>query len=148
MIEIDFKKINTKILRSLPHRKWDEVKSYDHLYILSSGKKHDSGYSLINVIGAEWRDKKLFAEIAATCDDIGWSFPTKHPYDRIEAGVHRMMIRTDCLYPSGIIRMWASGEHYFNGKFEVGINTSSTDITLKIVPKGDGVNKVTGERII
>ena len=140
-------KISRKELLALPCRKWNDIKIYDYLYIISSGRKYGSGYSLMSVIGVSYIDNIPQAEIAAVCDDICWSFPVKHPYDKINKQYHSNMIRTDCLYPSGIIRMWASGEHYFSGKFEVGVNVSSTEIILKIVPRGDGINKINGEQI-
>ncbi len=130
-------------LLKLPSRDWQKVSTYDHLYIVPTGKKHDSGYSLIAIIGVLCRDKDgERGEIAAHCDDINWSFPLKHPYDR--EGKHSNMLRTDCLFPSGIFRIWASGEHYFTGKFKVGCSLSSTDVELVVYPVGDGRNKMTG----
>lgn len=144
---IDLKNIKRKDLLVLPHRKWDEVKDYDFLLLTANGEKHDSGYAMIAIIGCIYTDKNIDAEIAATCDDIVWTMPVKHPYGKIETGKNRMIMRTDCLFPSGIMRIWGSGEHYFKGKFRVGANLSSTDVELIVVSRGDGVNKVTGEVI-
>mgnify|MGYP001617173794 CR=1 FL=1 len=144
---INLKKLKRKDLLSLPHRHWNEESTYDFLLLTANGSKHDSGYSLIAIIGCRYLDKDITAEIAATCDDVCWSMPTKHPYDQIERGKHKMIMRSDCLYPSGIMRIWGSGEHYFSGKFKVGVSLSSTEVELIVVPKGDGVNKVTGEKI-
>jgi hypothetical protein len=135
-------------LLKLPARAWGEITVYDHLFIVPTRKKHDSGYSLIAIVGVMQDDKGVQrAEIAAHCDDINWSFPIKHPYDRIREGEHHCVLRTDCLYPSGIFRMWASGEHYFQGRFRVGRSLSSTDVALVIYPRGTGRNTATGEVI-
>jgi hypothetical protein len=123
-------KITRAKLLALPfHKTWSEVKVYNSLYIVPTGKKHDSGYGLIAIIGVLDQDPRL-AEIAAYCDDICWCFPLKHPYDR--DGRHVNVIRTDCLWPSQIIRIWASGEHYFRGRFRVGVSLSSTEVELVI----------------
>lgn len=135
------KQIKRADLLKLPIRKWDESKVYDALYIVPTGKKHDSGYSLIAIVGV-LQDKQQMAEIAAYCDDICWSFPLRHPYDH--AGKHSHVLRIDCLYPSGIFRVWGSGENYFKGRFRVGASLSSTDVDLVVYPRGDGRNKVTG----
>ena len=111
----DIKRID---LLKLPHRKWDEPKIYDNLLIISSGKIHSSSkYKLMNIIGCNLTNinKMVEAEIAATCDDIGWIFPNSK----------NKMLRTDCLHPSNIIHMWGN-----KIKFEVGINVSSTDIMI------------------
>lgn len=138
----DKRSITKKFLFSLPVRKWDKEKLYDSLFIVPANKMHDSGYRLQIIVGVLEKD----AEIAAYCDDICWSFPKTHPYDRIEKDYHHMILRTDC-FPRGIFRMWASGEHYFKGKFRVGCSLSSTNVTLEVHPFGKGVNKVTGEII-
>lgn len=126
-----------KELLALPVRKWNQETVYDSLYILSSGKKHDSGYSLLAIIGLLYEEKRTLAEIAAFCDDLCWSFPMKHPYDRVERDLHSMPLRFDCLWPSGILRAWASSEHYFRGRFKVGISVSSTEVTLVLEPAGE-----------
>lgn len=138
--------ITRKALLALPHRKWDAVSVYDSLYIVPTRKKHDSGYMMIAVIGANTdADKKhLVGEIAAWCDDINWCFPVAHPYDQIRPGVHTSVLRTDMLFPSGIVHMWASGEHYFKGRFKVGRSLSSTEIELLVWPRGEGRNTATG----
>lgn len=145
---IDLKKIKRKDLITLPHRKWDETKDYDFLLLTANGQKHDSGYALIAIIGCNHSSEGVDAEIAATCDDICWTMPVKHPYGMIEPNKNRMIMRTDCLFPSGILRIWGSGEQYFKGKFKVGASLSSTDVELIVVPVGDGINKMTGEKIV
>lgn len=137
------KVISRKALLALPIRKWDQVSEYDSLYIVPTGKKHDSGYSIMAIVGRVG-DK---AHIAAHCDDIGWTMPKEHPYGSILPHRNKMIMRTDCLFPSGIIHMWASGEHYFKGRFRVGASLSSTDVELFIEPTGQR-NQMTGETVI
>lgn len=121
-------------LLALPHRGWNLSSNYDSILLVPTGEKHDSGFGILAIAGI--REGKP-VEIAATCDDICWSFPKEHPYDRMTPGLHRMVMRTDCLWPSRIIHVWASGEHYFRGRFRVGASLSSTDVTLFVEPLGD-----------
>lgn len=123
MKKIEIQDIKKKELLSLPRRTWDIETEYDFVFIVPTGKKHDSGCSLIAIVGYNIETKS--AEIAAICDDICWRFPIGHPYEN-----RGPWIRTDVYYPSNIIRMWISEEHYFKCKFKVGINVSSTDISL------------------
>lgn len=134
-------KVTRKVLLALPVRQWDTNSVYDSLFLVPTGNKHDSGFSVIAIVGVI--NKK--AEIAAYCDDVCWTFPKEHPHGRMEAGKNRMILRTDCYWPSGIMRMWGSGEHYFKGLFRVGMALSSTDVELFVAPVGDGKNKATGE---
>ena len=99
-------------LRKLPHRDWAEAGQYDSLYIINSGKRHESGYSLIYIVGRN--DDKM--EIAAACDDIVWDLKGSNQWD----------IRTDMVYPSGIIHFWSN-----KFDFMVGPSLSSTDIYLR-----------------
>lgn len=140
--------IKRKALLALPHRKWDEESVYDFLWLVPTGKKHDSGYGLIAIVGHRWRgDEEPFREIAAVCDDVCWTMPKRHPYGQGNFGDRRdnnvSILRMDCEYPSGIIRAWASGEHYFRGKFKVGASLSSTDVTLFVEPTGEPRGKAT-----
>jgi len=129
--------IARKDLLALPHRDWNKTTEYDSLYLVPTGKKHDSGYSIIAIIGC---NKNIPIEIAATCDDICWGFPANHPYYNAfleTRGYRAHIMRTDCEFPSGILRIWASGEHYFKGRFRVHASLSSTDVELfieKILP--------------
>ncbi len=107
-------KLKITELRKLPHRKWDEIKSYRSLLLINSGRKHDSGYALMYIIGIGDDGKPL--EIAAFCDDISWIIKNTEDY---------RYLRTDCFYPSGILRFWSN-----NFKFEVGESLSSVDIKL------------------
>ncbi len=121
-------------LLALPHREWNTSSDYDSLLLVPTKEKHESGFTLIAIVGVV---KGKPVEIAATCDDIGWSFPTSHPYDYMTPGLHRMVMRTDCLWPSGIMHVWASGEHYFRGRFSVGASLSSVNVNLFVEPVGD-----------
>ena len=60
--------LKVKELRKLPFRKWNKVKEYTDIYIIASGKKHDSGWALMYIIGKNGDEM----EIAAACDDIVW----------------------------------------------------------------------------
>lgn len=95
---------------SLPERKWDLVTQYDSILIVSTGKKHDSGWHLMAIIGCK---KQKPIEIAAYCDDINWLIKTNR-------------MRTDMPYKSRLTHIW--GNRLI---FEVGISLSSTDITVK-----------------
>lgn len=145
MKPILIKNLKRKDLLSLPVRNWQEEKIYEFLLLTSTGQKHDSGYSLMAIIGVNYGNLKDYweAEIAAYCDDINWKFPKEHPYYKHNSSP----MRTDCMWPSRIIRVWGSGEHYFTGKFKVGVSLSSTEVTLIVKPVGDGINQMTGEKI-
>lgn len=114
-------KLKIKELRKLPHRKWGEVKRYRSILLINSGRKHDSGFALIYIIGIEDDEPK---EIAASCDDINWLI--KQQADFYLCGE----MRTDMYYPSGIIRMWSN-----EFDFEVGVSVSS--VKLKLVKRID-----------
>lgn len=134
--------ITRKALLALPQRKWDLVSEYNSLLIVPTNRKHDSGYGLIAIVGRQGDE----AEIAAVCDDICWTMPQQHPYgSALRPGRNSNILRTDCLWPSRVLHMWASGEHYFRGRFRVYHNVSSTEVELFLEPTG--VNKVTGETV-
>ena len=100
-------------LKKLPFKDWKKTKRYDSILIIRSGKKHDSGWALIYIIGCENGDP---VEIAASCDDIGWD---------VSAITNEYDLRSDMYYPSGVLRFWSN--HY---DFEIGRALSSTTITL------------------
>ena len=99
-------------LMSLPVRKWnDKSTTYDSLMVLSDGKKHDSGWGLIVIVGCIDNSP---VEIAVNCaDDICWNF--------------KQQPRMDCALPSRAMHFWC-GE---KGKYRVGIALSSTNIWLE-----------------
>lgn len=100
-------------LKKLPFKKWDKEKIYKSIVVVPSGKKHDSGWALMYVIGLDGEKKPI--EIAAACDDICWNIPTGTSYD----------FRNDMFYPSGAIHFWSN-----KYSFKVGASLSSTDIYL------------------
>jgi hypothetical protein len=100
-------------LKKLPVRDWKERKTYKSLVVIPSGKKHDSGWALMYVIGLD--GKKNPIEIAAVCDDICWKIPSATDYN----------FRNDMFYPSGAIHFW-SNEH----SFVVAESLSTTDVFL------------------
>jgi hypothetical protein len=106
--------LKKKELLKLPQRKWDEIKRYHSILLVPTGRKHDSGWMLIALVGMNNNDEP--EEIAAFCDDVCWvNLPDKE-----------WEIRTDCFYPSGIMRVWGN-----KGKFEVGLSLSSTSVTFR-----------------
>lgn len=108
-------KENMKIqqLRNLPFRKWDEVKTYKSIVVIPSGKKHESGWALMYIIGLDSERKPI--EIAAACDDICWIIPSKTDFN----------FRNDMFYPSGAIHFWGRWH-----SFKVGASLSSTTVSL------------------
>jgi hypothetical protein len=98
-------------LRKLPFREWNKATTYSSLLVISSGKRHSSGYSIMYIVGLNENFKPI--EIAAACDDICW---------KMNGG----SFRNDMHYPSGIMHYW-SREY----TFEVGISISTTDISLQ-----------------
>lgn len=112
-----------KDLLELPVRDWNEKGShYSSLLIVPTRKKHDSGWTVIAIVGVD--DKFLPVEIAAYCDDIYWCIAKDALVVEYE-GTFDGFVRTDCTYPSGIIHVWKNGI-----EFEVGASLSSTDVTM------------------
>ena len=107
-----------KDLMGLPDRDWqDDSRIYDSLLLLSTRKKHDSGWAIMAIIGVK---DGAPIEIACQCaDDIDWKLPSM-PHTYIG------QMRTDCCLKSGAIHFW-----FNKGKFRVGTALSSTDIYLE-----------------
>lgn len=136
MKQMSAKNIKRKELLALPYRpSWKIPTYYDFIWLYPFNKKHESGYSLIAIVGYDI--EKQSAEIAAVCDDIVWKLEP-HPYNKYEQNC-MVGLRMDMEYPSNVIRAWGSSEHYFKCYFEVGINVSSTDVTMKVKKFGGGV---------
>ena len=109
-----------KELISLPVRKWDVESEYDSVLLLSTGKKHDSGWAIMIIIGVV---SFVPTEIAVhCCDDIEWKMPDMKRYG---SGLSIGQLRMDCAYKSGALHAWSE-----NVKFKVGIALSSTTIEL------------------
>lgn len=111
--------LKLKELRSLPIRAWDKTTTYRSLLVIPTGKKHESGYAIMAIIGVD--EKGVPIEIAADCDDICWKIYEATSYD----------FRTDMLYPQNAIHFWSA-----KYDFRVGSSLSSTDVFL--TPRVDG----------
>lgn len=118
-MEKEKEKFNKKELLKLPQREWDTESVYDSILLVPAGTKHDSGYMHIAIVGI--REGKP-VEIAAYPDDISWVTPSSM---RPGLSFPLAHMRTDCYYPSGIIRF-----HSTECDFQVSESLSSVDITL------------------
>lgn len=107
-----------KPLLELPVRNWQTPSTYRGLLIVPTGKKHDSGWHLIAIVGLGDDAEPL--EIAAYCDDIGIKVEGVTELPEWPLG----QFRIDMTYPSGIARWW-------NAEFTVGVSLSSTEIIIK-----------------
>jgi hypothetical protein len=110
-------------LLALPHRKWDnESPRYDSLLIFSTGKKHDSGWAMMAIVGVR---KQQPVEICTCCsDDIEWKMPAARLFGfakEFTIGQYR----SDCAIKSGALHVWTDA-----GEFKVGASLGSTDIEL------------------
>ena len=106
-----------KELLKLPVRDWDKITTYNAILVVPSGKKHDSGYMWMCIIGVD--EKQNPVEIAACCDDIQWIIPEATEHD----------FRNDMYFPSGIIQF-----HSYKYNFKVKASLSTTEIELVIKP--------------
>lgn len=107
------------VLVGLPSRAWDASSTYDSLLIVPTGKRHDSKFHLIAIVGCV--DNRP-VEIAACCDDIEVRVPELLP---LLADKYVMdMFRCDMSYPAGIAHWWGAS-------FEVGVSLSSTEVTIR-----------------
>lgn len=120
-----------KELLSLPSRAWDKHSIYDSVLIMSTRKKHESGWAAMAIIGV---NKGAPIEIATQCsDDIEWKAPIpiivgKNSGREFTIGQFRM----DCLFKSSALHAWG---HEI--KFKVGNSLSSIDIEIiRIKPEG------------
>ena len=111
-----------KELLALPYREWNQPAEYDTVLILSTGKKHKSGWAAVAIIGVK---AGIPVEIASACsDDIEWKLPSPVSYSSFSIGQMRM----DCAVKSGAMQAWQRGV-----KFRVGIALSSIDI--EVIPQ-------------
>jgi hypothetical protein len=111
-------------LLALPLREWDTEGAYDSLLLLSTRRKHDSGWAMMAVIGVRG-DQPV--EIATACsDDIEWKMPAPTLYGGGQYSIGQM--RMDCAMRSGALHAWAD-----RTKFHVGCALSSVTITAKTV---------------
>ena len=108
-------KITRKSLLQLPKRNYNIKSTYDSIIIVNSRKKHDSGYSIMYIVGCI--DNEPIEIIGNYCDSIDWQF------NSLKVGV-------DMLYPSGLVRFFG-----INCKLEVGFSVSTTYI--KLIKEGE-----------
>ncbi len=102
---------------ALPVRDWDKRTKYDSLLIVSTRKKHDSGWAMMAIIGV---CDNAPQEIAVSCcDDIEWKLPAMR-FDGLIG-----QFRTDCAIKSGAIHAWQRDSYFI-----VGEALSSTTIEL------------------
>jgi len=116
-MKIDSKTKKRELLKNTPQRKWDMVSVYKSILIVPANTKHDSGYMQIAIVGIKENGD---AEICAYPDDINWDF------SNLEQKYPCAGMRTDCYYPSGILRFWGN-----EIEFEVGNALSSTNIIVR-----------------
>ena len=114
-------KIIRKTLLTSPVRDWaDTSPHYDCLYLVPTGKKHESGYMSLALVGAslDAQGSGMDFQVAAYCDDVNWHIPPKSHH-------YRANLRMDCEYPSGIVRAHLGDQR---GGFRVGRSLSSTSV--------------------
>lgn len=81
--------MNRKELLAVPKRKWDEALVATSVYVIPSGRKHESGYAQMDFVAVTEDGEKV--GFGGVCDDVAFE------------GNHFKM---DCLHPSRIIRIW------------------------------------------
>lgn len=108
-----------KELLALPKRKWGLESEYRSVLLVNTRCKHDSGYNCFAVIGC--KDGYTPTEIAGYMDDL-WIYETFMNNLHIDASMR------------GVFRL-----HSLNrgrNMFKVGVNTSSTELTVGSEIKG------------
>lgn len=119
-MKIEPTKLNKLSIKTLPQRE-DKVSTYESIFLVPSGLKHDSGYMMIAIVGVMDSGDM---EVCAYPDDIGWDFR------ELEQKYGCTGMRTDCYYPNGVLRFWGN-----DVRFIVGEAFSSTDIIVKKITK-------------
>lgn len=109
----DLNKWTRKELLSLPKREWCTKSIYDSVLLLSTRKRHDSGWAMMFVIGVNNGEPVEIA--SSSSDDVGWVLGSGQ-------------IRMDCPLVSGAIQVWSR-----YGRFQVGEALSS--ITIELIPE-------------
>jgi hypothetical protein len=108
-------------LLKLPTRAWDAESDYDSLLLLSTRRKHDSGWAIMAIVGV--RDGQPVEIACACCDDIEWRLP---PMMTVGGGTYSIgQMRMDCAMRSGALHAWAR-----KAKFRVGAALSSVKVEL------------------
>ena len=108
-----------KELMALPHRKWDKESIYDSVIVISTRRKHDSGWAVMSIIGIV--GGKPQEQAVARCDHIEWKLPSMVTFGDDQFTMGQM--NTDCALRSGGVHFWAR-----KMRFKVGIALSSTTI--------------------
>jgi len=111
------RKIKKVDFLNLPRRSWDKVSTYGSICVINSGRKHDSGYSLMYIIGMNGH---VPIEIAAACDDIQWVIPERCDY----------YFRTDMFYPCGVM-------HFHSNKYIFQVHRSLSTTEIHLIPNED-----------
>lgn len=108
-------------LAALPNREWGEPSTYDSVLILSTRRKHSSGWACMYVIGVRGGQP---VEIAADgCDDIEWKLPEMESIANGQVTIGQM--RMDCAFRSGAVHFWRDKR-----RFKVGLALSSVCIEV------------------
>lgn len=81
--------MNRKELLAVPKRKWDEELAAKCVYVIPSGRKHESGYAQMDFVAITEDGEKV--GFGGVCDAV-----------EFQGNGFRM----DCLHPSRIIRIW------------------------------------------
>lgn len=81
--------MNRKELLAVPKRKWDEELMAKYVYVIPSGRKHESGYAQMDFVAITVDGKKV--GFGGVCNSVEFQ---------------GNWFRMDCLHPSRIIRIW------------------------------------------
>lgn len=87
-------KYTKKELLAVPKRKWSDILcDVSGVYVIPSGRKHDSGFACMDFVAEFKNNKKPMVRFGGCCDDVSFN------------GTH---FRMDCLHPQRIIHIWNS----------------------------------------
>lgn len=104
--------LTRKQLLSLPQKDWKEIRDYGAIIVVPTGRKHDSGYALMALVGCNERYEPI--EIAGYCDDIQWL-----------TQITTYGFRCDMFYKNSCLRF-----HSNEFNFRIGMSLSSTEVTM------------------
>lgn len=114
-----WKDCTKKELLALPKRNWGEISTYDSVLLVSTRRKHDSGYNYFAVVGVD--EKGTPVEIAAFMDDFRY-INYFSPADCVPPALG---FAFDCSM-AGVFRLHSN---YYN--ICVGCETSTTFLTFR-----------------
>lgn len=112
-----------KELMALPVSEWDKYSDYDSVLLLSTRRKHESGWAKMAIIGV--RDDRPIEIAVSCCDDIEWKFPPMTGGYKYAEGQMRM----DCALRSGAMHAWIRVSR--KAIFRVGCALST--VTIEII---------------